>query len=73
MLKKFVKMLRLIKKSAYVIYERPLRRSYLNDLDMNMCDYDGRSPLHLAAAEGHLDCVKFLMEICQVDPDPKDR
>ena len=50
-----------------------LRRAFLNDLDMNMCDYDGRTPLHLAAAEGHFDCVKFLMEVCKVNPEPMDR
>jgi hypothetical protein len=25
---------------------------------MSQTDYDGRSALHLAAAEGHLECVK---------------
>eukprot|EP01129_Flabellula_baltica_P016657 TRINITY_DN9000_c0_g1_i1.p1 TRINITY_DN9000_c0_g1~~TRINITY_DN9000_c0_g1_i1.p1 ORF type:complete len:1360 (+),score=378.94 TRINITY_DN9000_c0_g1_i1:114-4193(+) len=29
--------------------------------DLNGCDYDQRYPLHLAAAEGHLDVVKFLV------------
>ena len=40
---------------------------------MNASDYDGRTPLHLATAEGHSDCVTFLLYKCNVNPDPTDR
>ena len=29
-------------------------------LDMSLCDYDGRTALHLAAAEGQLPCVEVV-------------
>ena len=45
----------------------------MRDVDLNMSDYDGRTALHLCAAEGHMDCGKFLLEVCKVYPDPKDR
>lgn len=40
---------------------------------MDLSDYDGRTALHLAAAQGHLPCVEFLLKVCKVHPNPKDR
>ncbi len=51
----------------------PPSSAYQQGVDMNLGDYDGRTALHLAAAEGHLRCVRFLLEECKVKHDCKDR
>ncbi|XP_029989296.1 glutaminase 2b isoform X1 [Sphaeramia orbicularis] len=50
-----------------------LRRFALSSMDMDQKDYDARTALHIAAAEGHIEVVKFLTETCKVDPFTKDR
>jgi glutaminase len=55
--------------TSFVVYIRMA----MADFDMSLPDYDGRTALHLASAEGHLDCVKFLLEKCKVPHAPTDR
>ncbi|XP_071399586.1 glutaminase kidney isoform, mitochondrial-like [Centroberyx affinis] len=50
-----------------------LRRFALSAVDMEERDYDSRSALHIAAAEGHVEAVIFLTEVCKVNPHVKDR
>uniref|UniRef100_A0A3P8SSA1 glutaminase n=1 Tax=Amphiprion percula TaxID=161767 RepID=A0A3P8SSA1_AMPPE len=45
----------------------------LSSMDMDLKDYDCRTALHVAAAEGHIEVVKFLTETCKVDPFVQDR
>ena len=36
-------------------------------------DYDGRTALHIAAAEGQLGVCRFLLDRCKVQLSPNDR
>ena len=33
----------------------------IEQINVNFCDYDKRTPLHLASSEGHVEIVKFLL------------
>ncbi|XP_069762504.1 glutaminase kidney isoform, mitochondrial-like isoform X2 [Narcine bancroftii] len=50
-----------------------LRRFALSAMDMEQKDYDSRTPLHIAAAEGHVEVIYFLLDACRVNPFCKDR
>ena len=50
-----------------------LKRMYLKGQDLNECDYDGRTALHVSAAEGHIECVNFLVNVANVKTDVEDR
>ncbi|KAJ8351533.1 hypothetical protein SKAU_G00230090 [Synaphobranchus kaupii] len=59
--------------AAYTGDVSALRRFALSSMDMEQRDYDSRTALHVAAAEGHAEVVRFLLEACKVHPVPRDR
>uniref|UniRef100_A0A915EJB7 glutaminase n=1 Tax=Ditylenchus dipsaci TaxID=166011 RepID=A0A915EJB7_9BILA len=50
-----------------------VRRLFLQGVNLNVADYDGRTALHLAACEGHTIICKFLLNIAKVDYTMQDR
>ena len=51
---------------------RGLRQLVARGVDAGRGNYDGRTPLHLAAAGGHRQVASYLLEL-GVDPEPVDR
>ena len=49
-----------------------LKRLVAHGHNLDIADYDGRTPLHLASAEGHVDTVRYLLNQ-KVRPTPVDR
>lgn len=42
-------------------------------VDLNIGDYDNRTPLHVSCGAGHYEIVKYLVEEVGVDVSPVDR
>lgn len=59
--------------AAYAGDVARLRTYVAEGLDPNQGDYDRRTALHLAASEGQLDAVVYLINEAGVDPSPLDR
>ncbi len=51
---------------------RAILRLVGNGVELNAADYDMRTPLHLAASEGHEEVVKYFIKQ-QIDLNPRDR
>jgi glutaminase len=49
-----------------------IRRLFARGVDINVADYDERTPLHVAASCGHLACVKLLV-LLGADLEARDR
>ena len=65
------KVQKLISAAAQGELER-IRELGFQGVDLESSDYDGRTPLHLAAVNGHVEVVKYLVEY-GVNKDVKDR
>ena len=54
-------------------YDGRTGKRALVSLIVSVSQFDFYLALHLACAEGHLSCVKFLVETCELDPMARDR
>lgn len=50
-----------------------LQTLVMEGVDMDMGDYDKRTPLHVASSSGNLEAVTYLLKFTQVNPSPIDR
>lgn len=50
-----------------------LQRYRMMGLDLGVCNYDGRTPLHVAAAEGHYKVAEMLLDCQEVTVNCTDR
>ena len=50
-----------------------MERYFMSGMDLGQCNYDGRTPLHVAVAEGHHDIVNLLIFKAGMDVSPLDR
>ncbi len=50
-----------------------LQRYKMNGMDLSVSNYDGRSPLHVAAAEGHYHVIEMLLECPKCSVNSTDR
>lgn len=49
-----------------------LREALCAGTDLSQGDYDQRTAMHLAACEGHLSLIEFLVDEAGVDVNPRD-
>ena len=50
-----------------------IKRLIMQGVDFELGDYDGRTPLHLAASEGHIEIVEYLIDAGLTNINPIDR